>query len=128
MSYSKGYRYTTIPGLDNKYAIPKKEIKNPAYAATIDLSVDAEDTIVDHAQLTGNLTETINVTLPFTGDKLTLIYNTDGTQRTVTFSTGFISAAPLVIADTSQAVVDFVFMGQVGASGTWVEKCRQIFV
>lgn len=126
MSYTKGYRYIKVPGTNNKYAVPKKEIQNPAYAATIALSIDAEQTVVDHAQLTGDLTETVGVALPYTGDTLRLLYATDGTSRTVTFSTGFIvSVATLVIADTSQAIVDFVFCGSVQL---WVETNRTAFV
>lgn len=127
MAYTKGKRYTTIPGSDNKYAITKKAIQTLVYAATIALSVDAESTIADHAQLTGDLTETVDIANAYTGDKLRCLYTTDTTVRTVTFSTNFI-ADPLVIQDSSQAIIDFVFMGDVGTSGTWVEVSRKTFV
>ena len=125
MSYTKGYRYKKVPGTDNAYAIPHKEIQNPAYAATISLSVDAEETIIDHAQLTGDLTETINTTLPFTGDKVRMLYSNDATIRTVTFSTGFIAGSTLQLPASSQGSIDFVFMGSVQK---WVETSRMIFV
>ena len=62
MAYTKGSRYTKIPGSDNKFLFASKEIQSPVYASTIDL-----------------------------------------------------------------AITDFVFMGAVGTSGTWVETSRKVF-
>lgn len=126
MAYTKGSRYTIVPGADNKFLFASKEIKSPAYAATIALAITAERTIVDHAQLTGDLTETVDIANAYTGDTLRLLYTTDTSVRTVTFSTNFI-AGPAVIQDSSQFIIDFVFMGSVGTSGTWVEVGRKTF-
>lgn len=126
MAYTKGSRYTKIPGSDNKFLFASKEIQSPVYASTIDLAITAEETIVDHAQLTGDLTETVDIANSYTGDRLRCLYTTDGSVRTVTFSTNFI-ADPAVIKDSSQLIIDFVFMGAVGTSGTWVETSRKVF-
>ncbi len=127
MSYTKGHRYSIVPGEDNKYSIPRKEILAPAYAATLNIvaqSADSEEIQFRPAQLTGALTLTADVNTPFAGDKLVCAFACDGTGRTVTFSTGFIvNTSTLALNASKVGNIVFNFSGQAQA---WVEVSRFI--
>ncbi len=126
MSYTKGYRFSILPGSDDTQSLVHKEIQNPAYATTIaikSVSPDTMETIVDFAKLTGALTVTADITQPYTGDKLKLIFFCDGTNRTVTLSTGFVTNSTVAVLANKSATVEFVFSGQANA---WVETGRFI--
>lgn len=120
MAYTKGYRYGVVPGTDNQYAIPHKAITKPTYAATIAVAPDAEDTLVDVA-LTGDATINSAVVKPFAGDKLRFMFDADGSARTVTFNTGFITNATLVCGANKRADIQFEFSR---AAEKWVEVSR----
>lgn len=120
MAYTKGYRYATVPGTDNTYVVPKKAIQHPAYAATLAIVPDAEDTLVDVA-LTGDQTITSAVVKPFAGDKLRFMFDADASPRTVTFGTGFITNSTLVCAASKRATIQFEFSR---AAQKWVEVSR----
>lgn len=126
MAYTNTYRYTQEPTQGGFNQLPYREIQNPTYAATIALIATdyrTEKMMVDVGLLTGALTMTADLTLPCTGDELTLIFKSDGTGRVVTFSTGFIVNTTLTLIASKSATVSFVFSGQANA---WVEKGRFI--
>lgn len=123
MSYTKGYRYSQVPGSDNTYAIPHKQILNPSYSANIALSPDAEETLVDFEQLTGATTITSDVDLPFAMDKMKMVFAADGTNRVVTFGTGFTSAGTITCLASKNATAEFIFSSH---SQTWVEVSRYV--
>jgi hypothetical protein len=123
MPYTKGFRYTVIPGSNNQYAVPTKEIQNPNYAATIALLPTQEQTIVVVKQLTGALTMTSDVNTPYAGDTLAVMVQSDGSSRVVTFSTGFTPNGTLTVPSGKEAVAEFIFSDK---SQTWLESGRQI--
>jgi hypothetical protein len=94
-----------------------------AYAASIAVTTDARvhNTLVKVAQLTGALTVTIGVANPLIGDRVTLLFGADGTNRIVTFSTGFASAGTLTVTASKFASAVFMFDGT-----SWVEVSRAI--
>lgn len=115
----QGYRYNVVPGFDNTYTIPHKEIANISYASTKTLAPTMEETTYDFAQLTGNMTVSVTITPCYTGDKMVCLFKADATNRTVTFSTGFTSNGPLIVLASSYTSVEFVFNGS-----KWYEKTR----
>lgn len=124
MSYTKGYRYGVVPGQDNKYAVPHKEIQNPDYAATLNiapLSPDSEEIFVDVKQLTGAMTLTADVDVPFAGDKMRVALHADGTNRVVTLGTGFVTNSTVTVVANKEAMLQFVFSA---TSQKWVEVSR----
>lgn len=123
VSAQKGYRYSTVPGTDNTYSIPHKEIKAIPYAATKTLAPTMEETTYDFAQLTGALTLSVTVTPCYTADKMTCIFHADGTNRVVTFSAGFSAAGTLTVPASSYTSITFVFDGV-----AWFEVTRQNLV
>lgn len=126
MSYTKGYRYRVVPGSDNKYAVVHKELQSPAYSSAIKitaLSPDSEEIIVDFDLLTGALSLTADVVQPYTSDKMRCCFQADGSARTVTLSTGFITNGTIAINANKTANVEFKFQGKAGA---WVETSRFI--
>lgn len=94
---------------------------SPAYAATIALVVNAFKTFCQYALLTGALTTTANTTGNYIGDTLVCLFLADGTNRTVTFSTGFAPSATLVVTASKRASCSFVWDGT-----AWVETGRAI--
>lgn len=120
VSAQQGYRYTIVPGTNNKYAVPYKEIKPITYAATKALAPTQEETTYNFAQLTGAMTITVAVSPCYTGDKMTCIFVADATNRVVTFSTNFSSRGTLTVLASTSAVIQFVFNGT-----SWYETSRQ---
>ncbi len=116
----RGYRYSIIPGTDNRYTIPYKEIKAITYAASKTVAPTQEETTYDFAQLTGNLTAIATITPCYTGDRMTCLFVADGTDRVVTFSTGFSANGTLTVPASTRATVSFVFNGS-----AWKESTRQ---
>lgn len=117
----QGYRYSIVPGSNNKYAVPYKEIKAITYAATKTLAPTQEETTYDFAQLTGAMTVSVTITPCYTGDRMTCLFNADGTDRVVTFaSQGFSPNGTLTVAASTYAAVHFVFNGS-----KWQEVSRQ---
>lgn len=121
MSSTARYPLVTNPNEDNTGRNITTEYQAPAYAASIALKLSAAKTYVKVAQLTGALTLTAETTRPQIGDELTILFNADGTARTVTFSTGFSPSATLVVAISKQASATFCFDGV-----SWVETGRAI--
>jgi hypothetical protein len=116
----QGYRYDVVPGNDNTYAIPHKEIASKTYAATIRLSPTMEETVYDFGQLTGALTVSVVVTPCFTGDKMSCLFHADGTNRVVTFGAGFTSSGTLTVPASTYSTINFIFNGV-----AWYESTRQ---
>lgn len=89
----------------------------PAYAASIAIATKETDakTLVNVAQLTGALTLTIGVgtstTPPHVGDEVRFLFRSDGTNRVVTFGTGFVSSGTLTVTANKFASVLAVFNG-----------------
>ncbi len=89
----------------------------PAYSATYTVVANAYETTVKFGQLTGAITLVANVTQSYAADKLSMIFVADGTNRVVTFSTGFASGGNITVNASTTMTVNFVFNG-VG----WVEQ------
>jgi hypothetical protein len=76
---------------DKDTLFPSCDHQTPAYAATLAVSVNESDTILEPAQLTGNVT--INLTAGSAlkkGERLKVIISSDGSARTVTLGTLFL--------------------------------------
>lgn len=116
----KGYRYSVVPGTDNTFLMTSKEAKAVAYSATIALVPTQEEENYNFATLTGSLTLTTGITKAYTTDRMTCIFLANGSNQTVTFSTGFTSNGTLVVPASNYSIVQFVFNGV-----TFVETTRQ---
>jgi hypothetical protein len=79
---------------------------------------DAYETTVKFGTLTGALTLTATITNCHATDKLSLIFVADGTNRVVTFSTGFASGGNITVNSGTTMTVNFVFNGTTG----WVQQ------
>ena len=87
------------------------DIQSPAYAATLAATITNKGTILKPGTLTGAMT--INLTLDAAlkgGEELLLELTADGTNRVVTFGTGFLMVALTVTASKTFAI-QFTFDG-----------------
>lgn len=84
-----------------------------AYAATSALTLlgGCKEQFVCYAQLTGAMTINATVSALRQFDKVCFLFSTDGTQRIVTFGTGFVSSGTVTIPASKDAVVWGVFDG-----------------
>ncbi len=119
----QGYRYDVVPGLDNTYSLAHKEIKAIPYAATKTVAPTMEETVYNFATLSGAITISATITPCYTGDKMVCLFNANGSDRVVTFSTGFSAAGTLTVPASSYTSVMFVFNGV-----AWFELSRQNLV
>ena len=115
----KGYRYSVVPGTDNTFLMTSKEAKVIPYAATATVIPTQEQTTYNFNQLTGAISVYANVTKSYTGDRMTVIFHADGSNRTVTFSTGFTSNGTLTVTASTYSSALFVFDGV-----AWYEQTR----
>jgi hypothetical protein len=110
-------RFGTTKNQDNTGRVLTYGYSAPAYAASIAIKPNAYETTVKFATLTGALTLTSTNTSCYAADKLSLIFVADGTNRVVTFSTGFASGGNITVNSGTTMTVNFAFNG----SG-WVQQ------
>ena len=126
MAYTNTYRYRTAPANGGQNQLPYREIQNPAYATTAvitALDANSEKIVVDMQKLTGAITLTADLVNPCSGDEMVIMFAADGTNRVVTFSTGFNTAGTITCLANKFATITFVFSG---AAYAWVEKGRYV--
>lgn len=86
-----------------------------AYAATDTLVLNNSNGNVDqhvcYAQLTGALTINVTATGLLQFDKVHFHFSADGTNRVVTFGTGFVSSGTVTVTASKDATVVGVFDG-----------------
>jgi hypothetical protein len=120
-------RFTGAVNADNNGTAFSQGYQAPAYASTLAVTVNGQDsyTLVRVGQLTGALTITAGVgsaTLaPLVGDTMQILFSADATNRVVTFSTGFATAGTLTVVASKFGAVRFVFNGTV-----WQEAGRAL--
>jgi hypothetical protein len=116
-------RFGLLPNDDNTGRTQTYDYQTPAYAATIAIIATQGDTIVAPAQLTGNLTLSINASTsaiaPYAGDKILFLFNNNNTTCTVTFGTGFSPNGTLSNTASYLSACAFVYNGT-----TWQELYR----
>lgn len=123
---STSARFTVGAGEDKTFRVNTQDYKTPAYAATLNIVPSEHITYVKPGALTGALTINVGVgtatTAPYLFDKMVLMFEASGAERTVTLGTGIAkTAATVVIADTKKAIVELIFDGT-----EWVESSRAI--
>jgi hypothetical protein len=113
---------------DNTLRVLSADVQTPAYAATIPIVINSNQTLVQPAALSGACTFTVNVgtgladdNLPFLGDTLTFLLKSVTATQTVTFGTGFASTGTLAVTLAKFAQIIFIFNGT-----TWVESSRAV--
>jgi hypothetical protein len=120
-------RFSGATNKDNTDRIVKRDYQSPAYATPLAISIKgpACRTLIQPAQLTGALSITIGVgsstTPPLVGDEVEFLFGADGTNRVVTFSTGFITPGTVTVTASKFAYVSFMFNGT-----AWQEMSRSI--
>lgn len=119
-------RFTGSAGTDNTSRRAFNDYEAVTYAASVALAVkDKAAHSLKVLALTGACSLTVNVgsstTAPFVGDTLQLQLTSDGTTRTVTFSTGFLATGTFAVTTAKHAVIDFVFNGT-----GWLETNRAV--
>ena len=89
----------------NEVLFPFHEKQEPAYAATLAVTIKQMDTFFQPATLTGASTVNLTIDEQVTpGAKLHVKLTADGTNRTVTLGTGFDAAAADVTVTASTTV------------------------
>ncbi len=111
MAQSTTPRFGTKPSDDNTGRVLTYKYLTPAYAASIAINPSAYSTTVKFGTLTGALTLTSVVASSFATDNLKLIFLADGTNRVVTFSTGFSSGGNVTVNAGTTMTVNFTFDG-----------------
>lgn len=108
------FRKDTILG-QNAGRVMTYDAQSPAYAATLAVTTNAGDTIIKVGTLTGNLSVTGGTgssgNPPFIGDTMRFLFHADGTDRTVSFSTGFAGSTSVVVSASSYAYSEYRFNG-----------------
>lgn len=104
-------RFGTTAGRDNTGRVLTYGYSEPAYAATITVVPNRFETIYKVATLTGNASIVSTVTNAHVGDRIVFLFTADATSRTVTFSTGMIPSATLVVDISEKASATFIFNG-----------------
>jgi hypothetical protein len=95
-------------------AFESKGIKSYALTYSATIAWTPVSALEQHAyvtQLTGALTVNATVTNLLQGDRGTLIFEADSSQRVVTFGTNFISSGTLTVTAAKGATVDWFFDG-----------------
>lgn len=120
-------RFTPGTNQDNTLRVVTQDYQTPIYAASLAIIPVQERTKVNVGQLTGNTTITIATVVgnttpidpalttplagPFVGDIAEFLFGADGSNRTITFSTGFSGLASLVVNSATFAYTAFMFNG-----------------
>lgn len=102
---------TTPENKDNTARVLTYDYQTPAYAATLAIAPKYYKTVVKPATLTGAMTVNATETDSHACDELVFIFTADGTARTVTFGTNFVSAGTLTAAISKQTVIRFIYDG-----------------
>jgi hypothetical protein len=99
--------------LNREVLFPLAEVKTPAYAATLAVTVKQMDTFLQPAELTGNATINLTIDAQVTaGAKLHLKLDADSTARVVTLGTGFdAAAADITVPAAGVLFMSFVYDG-----------------
>lgn len=96
----------------NAYEAKGIKSQTRAYAATDALTLlPAYVQYVNYAQLTGNMTINATTTNLQQFDEVLFLFEADGSARTVTFGTGFLSSGTVVVSLTKGATVRGIFDG-----------------
>lgn len=105
------FRFVRGANQDNTLRTATQDALAVAYAATIAIVPDKCDNLFQIAQLTGAATINATVTGLYIGDKVRFLFSADGTNRVVTFGTGFASAGTLTITASKKGSAEFMFDG-----------------
>lgn len=114
-------RFGTGAGDDNTGRTITQSYKAVPYAASVALRPNTQLTTVVVGQLAGNISITTTNTQSYIGDIMRICFSADGTNRVVTFSTGFQSAGTVTVTASKYATVSFIFNGS-----TWIELSRTV--
>lgn len=104
-------RFATTPNGDNTGRTLTYGYIAPLYSTPLAISANAYETTVKMGILTGAQTLTAVVTKCQVADKLSIMFQADGTDRIVTFSTGFASGGNITVLASTKMTVYFVFNG-----------------
>lgn len=97
---------------NNSYAVQGLIAYTQAYAATSAWVAKAtQKQHVCYAQLTGAMTINATLTAMLQFSEVVFFFDTDGTQRIVTFGTGFLSSGTVTIPADKGAVVRGIYDG-----------------
>jgi len=93
------------------YPFGEMDVQSPAYAATIDVAVSNQKTLVNVGQLTGALTLNVAADKELKkGAELVVLLQSDGTARATTLGTGFKGVAIAGVINKTK-VAYFVYDG-----------------
>jgi len=104
-------RFGTTANSDNTGRALTYKYQAPAYASTIAVTLNAYETIIKPAALTGNVTFNATVTSSKIGDKVYFMFSASAADRTVTFGTNFTPTATLVVDSGEVATATFMYNG-----------------
>jgi hypothetical protein len=117
------FRFIAGAGQDKTGRVATYSQSLVAYATPTAVKPTEFRNLVQVGQLTGALTLTAATTLSNIGDTLVFMFSADGTNRVVTFSTGFAVTGTLTVTASKLATASFVFNGT-----SWVEVSRAVTV
>lgn len=103
-------RFGTSTRDDNTGRVLTYAYSAPSFTATLNVNANAYETTVRDT-LTGAQTITATVTRCKVADKLRLIFCADGTDRIVTFSTGFTTTTAYTVTASTSSIMRFSFNG-----------------
>jgi hypothetical protein len=103
-------RFSTSSLGDNTGRALTYSYSAPTFTATYKVKSNSYETIVRDS-LTGAQTITADITRCNVADKLRIIFASDGSDRIVTFSTGFATTAAYTVTANTSTNIDFSFNG-----------------
>lgn len=113
-------RFGTTPNKDNTGRVLTYAYVAPVYASTYTVVANAYETTVKMGTLTGAQTISATVTNCHVTDILHLLFTADGTNRIVTYSTGFSTVENDTVQAGTSSYQNFVFNGT-----SWVRLSGQ---
>lgn len=120
MPNTNGYRFIRGANQDNTARTQTQDMRTLTYAATIALKPVAQQNLFMVA-LTGALTVTADIVNPKWGDVIEMQFAADGTNRVVTFTTGFATAGTLTVVANKFGNMIFTF-----TDNGWIETGRTL--
>jgi hypothetical protein len=111
-SFAQSPRFGTTSRQDNTGRVLTYGYAAISYDDTVTVVPNAYETIYKYTTLTGNSLVYATETNAKIGDKVYFLFNLgSGGARTVTFGTGFIASATLVVDSAQAATITFMYNG-----------------
>lgn len=99
-----------------------KTVATTSATATLTQVPNAFETVIKIGTLSHALSDSLNSSLSYVGDKVTFVFTADGSGRVVTFTGSLHSVGTVSVGASLTATTTFIYMGTSG----WIEVGRAV--